>query len=68
VRGEGLRPAPTREQLEQILHNEDDRPVQVNPDGSLSEQAQHITVCAKCGSREVREAVLIGNEVYVKWS
>jgi hypothetical protein len=27
---------------------------------------RHVTVCAKCGSREVREAVLIGDEVYVK--
>jgi hypothetical protein len=59
---------PTEEQLQKILQNEDDRPVQVNSDGSLSETAtvQHITVCAKCGSREVREAVLIGDEVYVK--
>lgn len=30
------------------------------------EEVEHITVCAKCGSREVREAVLIGDEVYVK--
>jgi hypothetical protein len=29
-------------------------------------EVEHITICAKCGSREVREAVLIGDEVYVK--
>lgn len=59
-------PLADREELEEVLNREDSRPVRVNPDGSLSEQAKHITVCAKCGSREVREAVLIGDEVYVK--
>ena len=27
---------------------------------------ERVTVCAKCGSREVREALLVDGEVYVK--
>ena len=32
----------------------------------LDVRIQQITVCAKCGSRDVREAILVDGEVYVK--
>lgn len=61
------RPSETEEQTR--ARDRTTAPVEISGDymGDLTEPpVQHITVCAKCGSREVREAVLIGDEVYVK--
>ena len=32
----------------------------------FNDVVERVTVCAKCGSREVREALLVDGEIYVK--